>query len=422
MTRHHRILRKRSSACAARLPKSARRISLASAIAMPQAIVLAALLICGCRSRSTGSQAPAAQALTPMLIAVKAPPVPFVGSDGRVHLVYELWLTNFSSGQAAVEQVQIYGDGQPIENLDTSGVAARLQPGGMRTASATMAPSARALLFVHITLPAGAAIPSALRDTVRAHFDAAPPGHREITETLDATPIDNRPVAVFGPPLRGEHYISADSCCDSTRHMRAALAVDGKVYLAQRFAVDWEELDAQNRIYAGAKTDSKSYTIYGKPVLAVASARVVTAINDQPDQTPGSFPTGLTIDQADGNAVILDLGSGNFAMYAHMQPGSVRVSVGDRVVRGQVIGLVGNSGNSIAPHLHFQVMDEPRSLASNGLPYEIDSYQVTAAAPGTEAFDIAESNGTPLDLTPISPPTRVTAALPLDQLIISFGD
>jgi murein DD-endopeptidase MepM/ murein hydrolase activator NlpD len=120
--------------------------------------------------------------------------------------------------------------------------------------------------------------------------------------------------------------------------------------------------------------------------------------------------------------VILDLGGGNFAMYAHLHRGSVRVAAGDRVTRGQVIGLVGNSGNSIAPHLHFQVMDGPESITSNGLPYAIDRYRVTASTPGTAAFDSAEANGTPLALARVASPKRVTAALPLDQQIISFGN
>jgi murein DD-endopeptidase MepM/ murein hydrolase activator NlpD len=104
-----------------------------------------------------------------------------------------------------------------------------------------------------------------------------------------------------------------------------------------------------------------------------------------------------------------------------MQPGSVRVKAGDHVQLGQVIGLVGDSGNSIVPHLHFQVMQAPRSLSGNGLPYEITSFEVTGETPGTAAFDEAEEKGTPLAVTSFSPPRQVKSAMPLDQLIISFG-
>jgi murein DD-endopeptidase MepM/ murein hydrolase activator NlpD len=118
--------------------------------------------------------------------------------------------------------------------------------------------------------------------------------------------------------------------------------------------------------------------------------------------------------------VILDLGNGNYALYAHMKPGSIRVHAGETVTPGQVLGLVGNSGNTIAPHLHFQLMDRPSSLDANGLPYEISAFQVTAETPGTAAFDAAEANGTALEFKPVSPPDQVRNAMPLDQLIISF--
>jgi len=61
------------------------------------------------------------------------------------------------------------------------------------------------------------------------------------------------------------------------------------------------------------------------------------------------------------------------------------------------------------------------SLASNGLPYEIDEFQVTGKTPGTEAFDDAESKGIPVPITALSPAERVSGAIPLDQLVISFG-
>ena len=144
-------------------------------------------------------------------------------------------------------------------------------------------------------------------------------------------------------------------------------------------------------------------------------------IDGLPEQVPGIFPEGISLEEADGNSVILDIGGGNYALYAHFQPGSVRVEEGDRVKRGEVLGLVGNSGNSLAPHLHFHVMSGPQSLASNGLPYEVDSFEVTGRnTAGTAAFDEAEAEGTPLKIDPVDPAKTVTDAMPLDQTVVSF--
>ncbi len=137
-----------------------------------------------------------------------------------------------------------------------------------------------------------------------------------------------------------------------------------------------------------------------------------------PKERRASIPANIAVDQADGNSVILDLGANRYALYAHMQPGSLKVRTGDRVHLGQVIGVVGNTGNSFVPHLHFQLMDKPLSLAGNGLPYEITSFEVTGKSPGTAAFDKAEIDGTRLPVTPLQ--KSVQNALPLDQSIISF--
>jgi hypothetical protein len=364
----------------------------------------------------------ASERITPVLLSVQDAPVPFIGSDGRTHLVYELWLTNFSSANVAVEQVEILGSGGAVlQTLGASEIATRLQPAGLREPSATMSASTDALLFIHVFLADGQTAPQQLTHRVRLRAEAAPPGQQEIIETGGETAVDTQPVVVIGPPLRGARYISADSCCDATRHTRAALPVNGRVWIAQRYAVDWEQLDEEGRVYRGSATDVASYNIYGKDVLAVADATVTSVINNLPNEVPGKMPTNIPIEQADGNSIVLDLGFERYALYAHLKPGSIKVHAGDTVKRGQTIALVGNSGNTLEPHLHFHVMNHASPLASNGLPYEIDDFTVTATSPGTAAFDAAAAQGSPLAITPLLPaPRHVTNGLPLDQLIISF--
>lgn len=55
--------------------------------------------------------------------------------------------------------------------------------------------------------------------------------------------------------------------------------------------------------------------------------------------------------------VMLRHAEGEVSVFAHLKFGSTRVSVGQHVTRGQVIGLIGNSGNSDRPHLHYQLQD-----------------------------------------------------------------
>ncbi len=378
--------------------------------------IVVAFVVC-----ASAGRADVPEKMTPLLLDMQDAPAPFMGSDGRVHLVYELWMTNFSSADILVEKVEVLGDGDVLQSLDGAAIAGRLQAAGQRGSAGKLAGSVQALLFLHVTLEPGATIPRLLSHRITMHANAAPPGQQEITETGGEVAVDRRPVVSIGPPLRGAGYISADSCCDATRHTRAAMPINGHVWLAQRFAVDWEQLDAQGRVYAGDREKLESYTIFGKPVIAVADAVVASVTDGLPEQTPGKYPGNISLDEADGNSVILDLGDRRYAMYAHMQRGSIQVRVGERVKMGRLLGLVGNSGNSVAPHLHFQVTDRSSSLAANGLPYEMRDFQITGKTPGTKAFDEAEEKGIPLAITPMSSVQQAKAALPLDQLIISFA-
>lgn len=77
-----------------------------------------------------------------------------------------------------------------------------------------------------------------------------------------------------------------------------------------------------------------------------------------------------------GNYIIIDCGNNVYAALVHLQTGSIQVSVGQSVKTGDVIGRVGHSGNSYAPHLHFQLMDSSDITIANGLLCAFEEYEV----------------------------------------------
>ena len=127
------------------------------------------------------------------------------------------------------------------------------------------------------------------------------------------------------------------------------------------------------------------YGIWGREVLAIGDG-VVAGIGDKFPEERMSDPAlfgkpGYTSEllkellpsigwtnAVAGNYVIIDHRNGEFSMYAHLQEGSVLVKAGESVKKGQVVGRVGNTGNSGAPHLHFQLMDSADFFTANGLP------------------------------------------------------
>jgi murein DD-endopeptidase MepM/ murein hydrolase activator NlpD len=120
-----------------------------------------------------------------------------------------------------------------------------------------------------------------------------------------------------------------------------------------------------DRLVVGPVDQLFSYPYYGAAVYAVANGTVVATHTGEPEQIPSRGPERetVTIDNAGGNYIVLKLAPGRYAFYAHLQPGSLRVRTGQLVKSGQVIALLGNSGSSTLPHLHFQVMSSP-SLVS----------------------------------------------------------
>jgi len=99
-----------------------------------------------------------------------------------------------------------------------------------------------------------------------------------------------------------------------------------------------------------------------------------------------------------------------------LQPGSRKVKPGDKVAAGQVLGLLGNSGNSDAPHLHFHVMDGPSPLKSNGLPYVFTKF--TGQGVVTDEAPALKGEPTQVDSTFLTGPHF--NQIPLDFQIISF--
>lgn len=183
---------------------------------------------------------------------------------------------------------------------------------------------------------------------------------------------------MLGPPLRGGVWLTGNGPAAESGHRRALITTGGTPTIAQRFAIDYVKVGDDFRTYNGDQLKNESYYAYGDDALAVADGIVVATKDGIPQNVPGatSRAVPITLETVGGNHVVIDLGPGRYAFYAHLQPGSLRVKVGDRVKRGQVIGLVGNSGNSTEPHLHFHVGDGISPLGSEGIPYEIGSFEI----------------------------------------------
>ena len=330
---------------------------------------------------------PAADVATPLVATPLTSPNPVLGSDDKTHLAYEIVLMSMAASPVGIDKIETLDaeSGAVLGTLEGDGLAQMLRlNGGVK---GTELPAAGGgFVFMDVTLPKEAAIPKALKHRFKisvanapaagsaGDHDPAPPPPQELSFVGDPLPV-GAPAVVVAPPLKGKHWVMGGGCCTPySYHRGATLPLNGAVRVAERFAIDFVQLNDKNMLIDGPMEKLSSYAYFGDEIYSVADGTVVGTEDGLPEQVPGKLPDDATIQMAAGNHVVVDIGQGRFAFYAHMQPGSLKVKLGDKVTTGQVLGLLGNTGNTDTPHLHFHVMDGPSPLVANGLPYVFTSF------------------------------------------------
>lgn len=340
----------------------------------------------------------------PVNIEVPVRPVPAKGADGKWYLVYHLFLTNWSFADLTLRSVEVLdaGDGKSLTRYEDKELAdyyrfRSLLPTPPRAEMPNklyprqIASGRTGVLFFWLSLDAPGDLPSMLKH--RFTFEANPlikllresaPGNdgEMVLDNFNVAVSRDRPI-VIGAPLRGGSWRCANGPAYNTAHQYLTIR-DGKVRIAQRFAIDFKKVDAGGNVLPSPFPDeitNEMFYGYGAEVLAVADGTVAfvkDGIRDNVPQASGEIKPAVPItrETVSGNWVSIDLGKSRYAFYAHLQPGSVRVKAGDRVRKGQVIGLLGNSGNSVGPHLHFHIGDANSLNGSEGLPFAFESFEV----------------------------------------------
>ena len=305
-------------------------------------------------------------------------------SSGRNYLVYELHLRNFADGPLDLKSIEVFAsdaNGKPLARFEAKKLESILEPIGAgalakeATERLQLASGQSVVAFLCLAFDRGVAVPAGLRHRIHlADWTAEGP----VIET------SHTPLRVLAPPVAGADWIAdGGPGCNKSHHRVGLLVADGRATISRRYGIDWKQIK-QEGTFSGNALDPRSYHAYGENVLAVADGTVLAVHDGLPDNIPRtaagfSSTLPITMDTIGGNDLTLDLGDGQFAYYAHLQAGSLRVKAGDLVRRGMVLGRIGNSGDSREPHLHFQVMNTPSNFAAEGVPYVIDQYWVRLA-------------------------------------------
>ena len=285
----------------------------------------------------------------PLEMRVPFEPTAFPSAD-RTYLTYELYLTNFGTAPLTLRRIEVIDAAasatEPIAAFEPAQLNTLLQRVGDPIVGDQI-PAADD--NSRRQLAAGASVVVYL--SIALQRGAHVPDrlrHRLFTSdsTVEGATIGTRhtQLHVLGPPVEGANWQASGGPSNDSHHRRGILVMEGRAVISRRYAIDWLQIE-NGTTFTGDVRDKRSYHAYGKP-------------------------------------------------------GSVRVKVGDRVRRGQILARIGNSGDAREPHLHFEVTTSSTLMAGEGVPYLIDQYRVKST---DDAWQIR------------------TRELPLKDMQIDFG-
>jgi hypothetical protein len=269
-------------------------------------------------------------------------------SDGKVHLAYELLITNAAALPVRIERLQALDSVAKTVLSTKSGAALQrditpvsgprgaegtTNPSGDRR-SITLAPSEMWIAWMDVSVAGQADVPVRLDHRI---FGALIRPDKAPAVPFDVVGADvetsTQPAQVLSAPVRGGIWYMSEGCCtDDTHHRRGLVPINGQLMVAQRFAIDFYRLDEQHRTWLGNPKKLISYLSYQQPIIAAAAGTVVHALDGLPNNPALPKPPPIPpIEETVGNHVIVEIGPNTYVLYAHMDPGSVRVRVGQHV-------------------------------------------------------------------------------------------
>lgn len=312
----------------------------------------------------------------------------FTGNDQQ-HVAYELLVTNAAKVPVRILAIVISGILCKRKNTVYKSIISGSDLASMFSKISTtntdlpedpfLQPNETGVIYLFLDFPCK--VPNELNHKVILESEG-----QAQSIVLDPFPLNKCPPIVVSPPLKGNNWIAAGGVSDFTPHRRTIFILNGKYKLPEKTAVDFLQYGPQG-LYKGDPLKKENWYSYGNKIYSPADGEVVGTVDGIPENIPTMGPTyPVTSKNIGGNYVLMKLSSAedNFAFFAHMIPGSIRVKVGDKVCKGQVLGLLGNSGNSGAPHLHFQISnkpspingisDEPSPINAQGVPWYFDKF------------------------------------------------
>ena len=223
-------------------------------------------------------------------------------------------------------------------------------------------------------------------------------------------------LSVFHSPA-----LAQGRCSNASDYFEPTGNGDGQRYPLSIGPLTWHLVGSG--VYPVKGSDRRTHLAFAMQFTNAFGAPATIQSVEVVDPSQGYKPTGTNhvVSAKDEDVTgLLELGNGRYAVYAHMAPHSVTVHVGDHVKTGDKLGLLGNSGNTTGPHLHFQISDRPSTLDTTALPFVFERMVLeNRTSADMDEMDIFSIKGKPLPMNPtVARP--FTRTMPLSRDVINF--
>ena len=148
-------------------------------------------------------------------------------------------------------------------------------------------------------------------------------------------------------PFEGRWFVMQGGDTPNVNHHMAVTA--------QWYGIDFTKVGgpSQRALVQSTGAENEDFYAWGAPVLSPVDGEIVGVVDEFPDNPLGTKDTRNPA----GNYIAIRAASDRYVFLAHLQRKSIVVKPGQRVVRGQLLGKCGNSGNTDFPHIHMHVQD-----------------------------------------------------------------
>jgi hypothetical protein len=385
-------------------------------------------------------------------------PIP-LSQNQRTILIYELHITNVTRELLELQRIVVSNasidHADPLQVVQGETLASNIKQFGVEKGYAetqVVRGGFRAVVFMRLEFEQDASVPSQLRHDIS--YEISDIENLVVDHSTEFTvSVSQKKPIVLGPPVGDGLWLCSGTPerHHSTGHRGSFRTSEGRLGDRARYAIDFVGMSESGSVLAAPKVSvnlpdpaalvasslkptsephshslseglikielplerGEGFVGYGAEILAVADGTVVSVLDGIPDNEkplPGvrSVPMN-TFENVGGNNIVLDIGAGNYASYSHLKHGSIRVMKGDAVKQGQVLALLGNSGNSDGPHLHFHITDA-KTWGGEGQPFVLEEYRYHGTFTPAEKW------------TPSTAPTTKQMEMPGEAAVISFSE